>query len=62
MEAAGLVRCIHGAPGWQERADALYEVANLSGQLWLSGAAIGLLPNGRMVLVTRNFCVGEQPS
>jgi hypothetical protein len=50
--AWGLADCIHYAPDWQKRADALYAFANSTGVPWWDGdGAVGLLEDGRMALV-----------
>lgn len=54
----GLADCIHYAPDWQRRADALCAVANAAyaeapdqNARWWKDSTIGLLPDGRMALV-----------
>jgi hypothetical protein len=52
--AIGLHDCIHYAPNWSKRADALYAIANESGLAWWEnkGGNPYLLPDGRMVVVS----------
>jgi hypothetical protein len=57
--SAGLAGCIHHAPNWRERADALYAYANESGLPWLPCVVVGLLPDGRMATVGELVCVFE---
>lgn len=48
----GLADCIHFAPDWRPRADALYEECNSLGlRHWEGDSAIGLLADGRMAYV-----------
>jgi hypothetical protein len=53
----GLADCIHYAPDWCRRANALYAYANevvyrVQGAAWWEGdGTIGILPDGRMVVV-----------
>lgn len=56
----GLADCIHYAPRWRERADALYAYANSTGLPWWRGdGGIGLLPDGRMAIVGDVVCIVE---
>ena len=47
-KAVGCADCIHYAPNWQRRADALYAAANEAG---ISAGSPYLLADGRMVVV-----------
>ncbi len=47
-KAAGLADCIHYAPSWGRRVDALYDVLH---GLKVVPRNVGLLPDGRMVVV-----------
>jgi hypothetical protein len=60
----GLADCIHYAPNWDRRADALYAIVNAVGHV--PGMTLGLLPDGRMVTSAREpltdvelYCVFE---
>ncbi len=53
-KAMGCADCIHFAPDWSRRADALYAIANASGIEWWAngGGNPYLLDDGRMVVVS----------
>lgn len=55
--AAGAADCIHYAPNWSQRADALYAIANASGLPWWANGGGGpcLIEDGRMVLVCDGY-------
>jgi hypothetical protein len=59
--------CIHYAPNWSTRADALYALANASGVSWwrtLDGRPDGnpgILPDGRMVVASEIVWFVEMP-
>jgi hypothetical protein len=58
--ARGLADCIHYAPDWQRRADALFASANATGAPWWDGAVVGLLHDGRMAVVGVTVGVAEE--
>lgn len=62
--ARGLADCIHYAPDWAPRANALYKIANDSGVDWWRDehAGPGLLADGRMVLDSDAACWFEPTS
>lgn len=47
----GLADCIHYAPNWQTRIDALYAEANALGLDWHRSAVVGALADGRLAIV-----------
>ena len=49
VRAEGFHDCIHYAPNWRGRADALYREANALGLIPSGGP--GLLPDGRMAIL-----------
>lgn len=67
----GLADCIHYAPDWQRRSDALTAAANAidsdqrqrdpEGVPWWRGCVVGLLPDGRMVVTGDIVSVVEVP-
>jgi hypothetical protein len=59
-QSFGLADCIHFAPQWQRRLDALYrELHAMAGQVWWLGA-IGLLSDGRIAIVWASAGIAER--
>lgn len=62
--AAGMVDCIHYAPDWRSRVDALYEALNATGAPWWDSrhdCVIGILADGRMAVVTEGVIGIAEP-
>lgn len=65
VRALGAADCIHYAPNWSARADALYDQANLlwteQGLEWLKngGGSPALLADGRMVVICEDVWLVE---
>lgn len=57
VRAIGLADCIHYAPDWQPRVDALYDRLAATGDWPIEGP--GLLADGRMVVIGNVISVFE---